>query len=86
MHGRTSNSASDPTAEAKALGCGLPHSALLMANRSRAAGNAARDTIFHSVARDRARDFPMGFTYEITFDPIYFLNALLIQNKAKKAV
>ncbi len=69
------SSASDPTAEAKALGCGLPHSAPLMANsnRSRAAGNAARDALFHSVVRDSARDFPMGFTREITFDPIYFL-------------
>lgn len=55
-----------------------------MANRSRAAGNAARDTIFHSIAMDCARDFPMRFTHEITFDPIYFLNALLIQNKAKQ--
>lgn len=53
-------------------------------NRSRAAGNTARDAVFHSIARDLARDFPMVFTREITFDPVYFLNALLIQNAAKK--
>lgn len=40
----------------------------------------ASDAVFHSIARD----FPMRFTREITFDPIYILNVLLIQNQAKQ--